>query len=69
MRSSSAGSDGKEKKSGVFSLPHDSLRRSPLVNYYKFYFRLGDWGRGSFLSHSGQILDNNFGHFAKTWPC
>ena len=26
----------------------DSLRPSSLVNYYMYYFRAGDWGRGRF---------------------
>ena len=36
------------EKEGVSSPPHDSLRPSSLVNYYMYYSRAGDWGRGSF---------------------
>ena len=42
VRSSSAGSDGKE----INSPPLDSLRPSLLVNYYTCFFHAGDWGRG-----------------------
>ena len=41
----------------VSSPPHDSLRPSSLVNYYMYYSRAGDWGRGGDKSSPSFLRD------------